>query len=88
MPAPKQIDPTSLASGIKLFLWHHPGEAFRPRDIARKITRPESRTVSQWTVDVGRECSRMADRGTLERVPGTTMTKGNVPASTYRLTQQ
>lgn len=87
MPRAKQIDPTSLRSRIRLFLLDNPG-THRPRDVAAALTRPESRTVSQWTTDVGRECSRLVKAGELERVPGETMTRGNVPGSLYRLTQQ
>lgn len=66
MPALDQIDPTSLASRIRLWLLTHPG-AHRPRDIAKGMTRPPERTPSQWCVDVGRECSRMASKGWLTR---------------------
>lgn len=95
MPRAQQWSPESLQSRIRLWLLDHPG-AHRPSEVAAGLGVPpdfvpedgKRPPKSRWTIMVARELGRMCDRfGTVERVPGEVMTRGNVPASTYRLPQ-
>lgn len=98
MPAPSTAG--SLSTRITGWLQAHDG-FHRPAQIAAGLGIPDSylqaqeagqlrkTAKSQWTLDVGRECSRMFARGHLVRQQvGALRTGGGVRASTYSLPQQ
>lgn len=95
MPRAQQYADTSLSSRITTWLAEHPG-THRPAEIAAGLGVPASYGVepgkkppkSRWTVDVGRECSRMFGRGQLAKQAGDLRTGGGVRASTYSLPVQ
>lgn len=88
MPAPQQYAPTSLSTRITDWLRDNPG-FHRPAAIAAGLGIPENRSRSQWTVDVGREVSRMFKRGRLVRAQvGALRTAGGVRAATYSLPEE
>lgn len=58
MPAPKQINPTSLRSRLRLYFMTNPGN-HRPLDVATALNAP-ARTVAN-------ECARLARSGELAR---------------------
>lgn len=73
MPAPKQIDPTSRRSRLRLFFATNPGH-HRAKDVAKALG-----DKGQY---VANECARMARTGDLDRVQTPVEGRGQ-PITTY-----
>jgi hypothetical protein len=95
VPRAQQYADTSLSSRITAWLADNPGTP-RGAAIAAGLGVPASYTEepgkrppkSRWTIDVGRELSRMYARGQVARQKAERKTAGGVRASTYSLPQQ